>query len=70
MKPETVNLNVGAIVLATGWDLYDTSRLDMLGAGKIQNVVTNMQMERIASPNGPTAGKILRPSDGKRGKKT
>ena len=52
MKPETVNLNVGAIVLATGWDLYDTSRLDMLGAGKIQNVVTNMQMERIASPNG------------------
>lgn len=65
MKPETFNLNVGAIVLATGWDLYDASRLDILGAGKIQNVVTNMQMERIASPNGPTAGKILRPSDGK-----
>jgi quinone-modifying oxidoreductase subunit QmoA len=65
MKPETVNLKVGAIVLATGWDLYDISKLDILGGGKIKNVVTNMQMERLASPNGPTAGRILRPSDGK-----
>jgi quinone-modifying oxidoreductase subunit QmoA len=65
MKPEAVNLNVGAIVLATGWDLYDVTKLDLLGGGKIKNVITNMQMERLASPNGPTSGKILRPSDGK-----
>lgn len=65
MKPETVNLNVGSIVLATGWDLYDVSKLDILGGGKIKNVITNMQMERLASPSGPTAGRILRPSDGK-----
>ncbi len=65
MKPETVNLNVSSVVLATGWDLYDISKLDNLGAGKIKNVITNMQMERLASPNGPTSGKILRPSDGK-----
>ncbi len=65
MKPEAVNLNVGAIVLATGWDLYDVTKLDILGGGKIKNVITNMQMERLASPNGPTSGKILRPSDGK-----
>jgi len=65
MKPEAVNLNVGAIVFATGWDLYDVTKLDLLGAGKIKNVITNMQMERLASPNGPTSGKILRPSDNK-----
>ncbi|MDP3112193.1 MAG: CoB--CoM heterodisulfide reductase iron-sulfur subunit A family protein [Thermodesulfovibrionales bacterium] len=65
MKPETINLNVSAIVMATGWELYDVTKLDILGGGKIKNVVTNMQMERLASPNGPTAGKILRPSDGK-----
>jgi quinone-modifying oxidoreductase subunit QmoA len=65
MKPETVNLNVSAVVVATGWDLYEVSKLDILGGEKIKNVITNMQMERLASPNGSTAGKILRPSDGK-----
>jgi quinone-modifying oxidoreductase subunit QmoA len=65
MKPETINLNVGSIILASGWDPYDISRLDTLGGGKIKNVITNMQMERLASPNGPTGGRILRPSDGK-----
>ncbi len=65
MKSETISLNVGSIVLATGWDLYDVSNLDILGGGKIANVITNMMMERLASPNGPTSGKILRPSDGK-----
>jgi quinone-modifying oxidoreductase subunit QmoA len=65
MKPETVTVNVGSIILASGWDPYDVSKLDLLGSGKIKNVITNMQMERLASPNGPTAGKLLRPSDGK-----
>jgi quinone-modifying oxidoreductase subunit QmoA len=65
MKSEAINLKAGAIVYATGWDLYDVSKLDLLGGGKIKNVITNMQMERLASPNGPTSGKILRPSDGK-----
>jgi quinone-modifying oxidoreductase subunit QmoA len=39
--------------------------MDNLGFGTVQNVITNMMMERLASPNGPTAGKIVRPSDGK-----
>lgn len=68
MKPETVTLKVGSVILAAGWDLYDVSKLDNLGGGKIKNVITNMQMERLASPNGPTAGKVLRPSDGKEAK--
>ena len=65
MKPETVNLKVGAVVLATGWNPYDMSKLDLLGSGKIQNVITNMMLERLASVDGPTKGKIVRPSDGK-----
>ena len=58
-------LKVGSIVYATGWKPYDVTKLTNLGAGAIANCVTNMQLERLASPNGPTGGKILRPSDGK-----
>lgn len=65
MKEETIKLNVAAVVMATGWDLYDATKVDNLSFGKVQNVVTNMMMERLAAPNGPTKGKILRPSDGK-----
>jgi quinone-modifying oxidoreductase subunit QmoA len=65
MKPETVNVKVGAVILATGWNPYDATKMDNLGFGKVQNVITNMMMERLAAPNGPTAGKIVRPSDGK-----
>jgi quinone-modifying oxidoreductase subunit QmoA len=65
MKPETVTVKVGAVVMATGWNPYDATKMDILGFGKVQNVVTNMMMERLAAPNGPTAGKIVRPSDGK-----
>jgi quinone-modifying oxidoreductase subunit QmoA len=65
MKPETITLKAGAIVMATGWNPYDATKMDILGFGKVQNVVTNMMMERLAAPNGPTGGKILRPSDGK-----
>jgi quinone-modifying oxidoreductase subunit QmoA len=69
MKAETVKLKVGSVVAATGWDLYDTSKVDTLGAGQAKNAITNMQMERLAAPSGPTAGKIQRPSDGKEPKK-
>jgi quinone-modifying oxidoreductase subunit QmoA len=65
MKPEKINLKVGAVVLATGWNPYDMSKLDILGSGSIKNVITNMMMERLASIDGPTKGKIVRPSDGK-----
>ncbi|MBN2139557.1 MAG: CoB--CoM heterodisulfide reductase iron-sulfur subunit A family protein [Desulfovibrionaceae bacterium] len=62
---KTIELNVGSIVLATGWKPYDVAKLGELGGGKLANVITNMQMERLASPSGPTNGKILRPSDNK-----
>ncbi|MDI6734964.1 MAG: CoB--CoM heterodisulfide reductase iron-sulfur subunit A family protein [bacterium] len=63
MQAETKNINVGSIVVATGWQPYDATRIDNLGFGKYKDVITNMMMERIAAPNGPTQGKILRPSD-------
>jgi len=65
MPEEEVQLKVGAIILATGWKPYDASRIDNLGFGKFPNVITNIMMERLAAPNGPTAGKIARPSNGK-----
>ena len=65
MKAETVNVKVGAVVMATGWNPYDATKMDNLGFGTVQNVITNMMMERLAAPNGPTGGKIVRPSDGK-----
>lgn len=64
-EPKRLTLNVGAIVVATGWAPADASSLDLLGFGRCENVITNVMMERLASPDGPTGGKILRPSDGK-----
>ena len=54
---------VGAIVQATGWKPYDMAKLANLGAGKLTNVISNMQMERLCAPGGPTGGLLLRPSD-------
>ena len=64
-EPRELELSVGSIVLATGWKPYDVTRLANLGAGKVANCISNMQMERLASPHGPTGGAIKRPSDGK-----
>jgi len=51
--------------VATGWNPYDANKIDNLGFGKQKNVITNVMMERLAANNGPTGGKIQRPSDGK-----
>ncbi|NLI81278.1 MAG: CoB--CoM heterodisulfide reductase iron-sulfur subunit A family protein [Deltaproteobacteria bacterium] len=65
MTPKTLDLKVGAIIWATGWKPYDAGKLDTYGFGQYPNVITNVMMERLAAYNGPTQGKILRPSDGK-----
>lgn len=65
MQPKTLNINVSAIVIATGWKPYDAAKIDNLGFGRYKNVITNVMMERLSAPNGPTSGKIKRPSDGK-----
>ena len=63
MQAKTTELKVGAIVWAAGWNPYDVKKLDLYGAGQYQNLISNVQMERLACQSGPTAGKILRPSD-------
>ncbi|HXJ85146.1 MAG TPA: CoB--CoM heterodisulfide reductase iron-sulfur subunit A family protein [Candidatus Methylomirabilis sp.] len=65
MQRKTMTLKAGAIIVATGWDPYDASRIDNLGFGRYPDVITNVMMERLAAPNGPTRGKIVRPSDGR-----
>jgi quinone-modifying oxidoreductase subunit QmoA len=62
-QEKTITLQVGSIIMATGWKPYDVTNLTNLGAGRIQNCISNMQMERLAAPSGPTNGAILRPSD-------
>ena len=65
MAAETFTVNVSSIVWATGWNPYDRSKLDNLKPESSPAIISNMMMERMAAPNGPTGGKILRPGDDK-----
>jgi len=56
----TVDLHVGSIILATGYDLYDAKKLETLGFGKYKDVITMMQLERLVSATGPTSGYVKR----------
>jgi heterodisulfide reductase subunit A len=63
-QDEIIEVDVDAIILASGFDLYDPSGLEEYGYGKIKNVITAMQYERMISASGPTEGHLKRPSDG------
>jgi heterodisulfide reductase subunit A len=63
-QEEIVELGVGAIVVATGFDPYDVSTLKEYGFGVIPNVITGLQYERLVSASGPTSGELQRPLDG------
>jgi heterodisulfide reductase subunit A-like polyferredoxin len=64
-KDKTVSVTVGAIILATGLDLYDVSPLTEYGYGRIQNVITALEFERLTAASGPTFGELRRKTDGK-----
>ncbi len=68
MKEETITLKVGAIVWATGWRPYDAAKIQPYGYGRIKNVITSVEFERMLDSFGPTGGKLIRPSDGKEAK--
>jgi heterodisulfide reductase subunit A len=63
MQDEIIELNVGAIVLAPGFEPYDPSKFDSYNYSRFPNVITSMEMERILSASGPTGGHLVRPSD-------
>ena len=62
---DDIELNVGAIILATGFELYDIGQLAQYGYGKYPNVVTSLEMERILDVNGPTQGRLIVPETGR-----
>lgn len=62
-KDKIVELNVGAIILATGYDLFDAKRLPEYGYDRLANVIHAMEFERLLSASGPTEGHVERLSD-------
>ncbi len=64
MEAETIEVEVTSVIWATGWNPPDATRFEGYGFGEYPNVITNVMMERFASANGPTGGRIVRPSDG------
>jgi len=64
-EDEIVDVKVGSIIVATGWDEY-IPKTGYLGYNVYPNVITQMKLERILAPNGPTVGHLVRPSDGKK----
>jgi heterodisulfide reductase subunit A len=58
-KDEIITVEVGNIILATGWDLFDARRIPNYGYGRLANVFTNMEFERLSNSAGPTGGNIV-----------
>ncbi|MBE0512362.1 CoB--CoM heterodisulfide reductase iron-sulfur subunit A family protein [Candidatus Bathyarchaeota archaeon] len=65
-KPEEIEIEVGTIIVASGYDIYDAVQTEEYGYGVYPNVLTALEMERILSAGGPTYGDIIRPSDRKK----
>jgi len=68
-QPELINLKVGAIVVATGFEIFDAKKKSEYGYGRYPNVITSLELERLLNASGPTAGHITRLSDGRIPKK-
>jgi heterodisulfide reductase subunit A len=64
-QPKKTTLQVGSVVFTAGLKPFDPSGLDNYQHGRIKNVVTSLEYERLLSAGGPTGGHIARPSDGK-----
>jgi heterodisulfide reductase subunit A len=58
-EEKELNFNVGAVVLATGFELFDPAGLPQYGYGKLDDVYTSAEFEDMNLPEGPTGGKIL-----------
>ncbi|MEE8413298.1 MAG: FAD-dependent oxidoreductase, partial [Dehalococcoidales bacterium] len=64
-KPEKVEIEVGAIILSAGFEVFDPELRGDYGYGKLKNVITSLEFERILCATGPYEGEMIRPYDGK-----
>ncbi len=69
MVERTEQVQVGAVILAPGYEVYRAELSEEFGFGRFPNVVTSLQFERLLSASGPTSGHVERPSDHKKAKK-
>jgi len=65
MKEEEIEIDVGAIIVAIGFDEFDAGKLGNYGFGRFQNVITSLELERMLNASGSTNGHVVRPSDHK-----
>jgi len=63
-QAQDIDLNVGAIIIATGFDQYDPSEIVEYGYQRLKNVLTALEFERWVCASGPVGGHLLRPADG------
>ena len=64
-KPELLELDVGVIIVATGFDIYLPKDMPELGYGRYPDVIVGLELERLLNAAGPTGGRVVRPSDKK-----
>jgi heterodisulfide reductase subunit A len=64
MGPREIDLEVGTVVVATGFDTFDPTPIEEYGYGRCENVLTAVELERLHNSAGPTVGRLIRPSDG------
>jgi heterodisulfide reductase subunit A2 len=67
-EPEEIELEVGTIIVATGFDPYDPTEKKEWAYEDAENVITGLELERLINASGPTMGKVLKPSDGEKPK--
>lgn len=61
-KDSDVELNVAAVIVSTGYELFDATQISEYGYGRLPNVISSLEMERLLSAGGPTRGHLTRPS--------
>jgi len=66
---EEIEIEIGSVIVATGFEVYDASAIPSYGYRRYENVMTNMELERVLNASGPTQGHLVRPSDKKAPKK-
>jgi heterodisulfide reductase subunit A len=64
-----LELDIGTIVVATGYDIFDARKKEEYGYGLYDNVINGLEFERLICASGPTGGRLLRPSDGREPKR-